>query len=343
MIHPLTPLPRPTLERPAMTCTTRRATLLAAVAFAAATAALPASAQEFPSQPIRLVVPFATGGTTDLLARLVAEGLRARLGQQVVVENKAGAGGNIGAADVARSKPDGHTLLMATPGPLAINQYAYASTGYDAEKQLVAVANVAMVPNVLMASPKSGIKSMADLLARAKAQPGKLNYGSAGNGSSSHLAMELLKAQGQVNLTHIPYKGVAPAMTDLLAGQIDVMFDNLPTAMPMIESGKVVPLGVSVSERVGALLQVPTIAQTLPGFEVGSWFGLVAPAGTPQPAIRKIAAALDDFLQQPATRAAIAKMGATPVGGTPEQFAALIKSEQAKFKGIVQRAGIRIE
>jgi tripartite-type tricarboxylate transporter receptor subunit TctC len=324
----------------------RRRTLLAALggAFTLAGAAhAQAPAPAFPSQPIRIVVPFSTGGTTDLLARLVAEGLRTRLGQNVIVENKAGAGGNIGAAEVARAAPDGHTLLMATPGPLAINQYAYASTGFDAEKQFTAVANVALVPNVLMASTKSGLKTVPELIARAKAAPGKLNYGSAGNGSSSHLAVELLKSLAGVELQHIPYKGVAPAMTDLLAGQIEVMVDNLPTAMPMIESGKVVALGVTVAERVPTLPNVPPIAQTLPGYEVGSWFGLVAPTGTPPAAIRRIAGALDDFLKQPETRAAIAKMGAVPDGGSPEKFAALIKSEQAKFRDIVRRAKIRVE
>lgn len=324
--------------------TTRRSGLMmAALSCVLALSAPAVQAQDYPAQTIRIVVPFAAGGTTDILARLVAEGLRARLGQTVVVDNKAGAGGNIGAAEVARSAPDGYTLLLATPGPLAINKYAYANTGYDAEKQFIAVSNIAMVPNVLLASAQSGLKTIPDLLNRAKAAPGKLNYGSAGMGSTSHLAGELFKSSGKVSITHIPYRGIAPAVNDLMAGQIELLIDNLPTAMPMIEAGKVVALGVTVKDRVATLPNVPAIADTLPGYEVGSWFGLVAPAGTPAPAIQKLARALDEFLKQDSTRARIAKMGAIPDGGSPEKFAALIKAEQTKFREVVKRANIHVE
>ena len=307
------------------------------------TAAAQTAAPSFPNQPIRLIVPFAPGGTTDLLGRLVADGLRDKLGQPVVVENKGGAGGNIGSADVARAAADGYTLLMATPGPMAINQYAYAKMPFDAEKQLMAISNVASVPNVLIASPQSGIQSMADLLARAKAAPGKLTFGSAGIGSTSHLAGELLKQMGQVEMTHVPYKGVAPAKADLLGGQIDVMFDNLPTALPMIESGKVVALGVSVPARVPSIKDVPTIAETLPGYALDSWFGIVAPAGTPAPVARRIAETIAEFVRQPDTRDKIAKMGATPVGSMPDAFAAEVARERTKFKTLVEQAKIRVE
>jgi tripartite-type tricarboxylate transporter receptor subunit TctC len=329
----------PTRPQPA-----RRQLLRGALAAGLAATAGPLLAQaDFPAQTIRIVVPFAAGGTTDLLGRLVAEGLRTKLGQNVVVDNKAGAGGNIGAAEVARSAPNGYTLLLATPGPLAINQYTYASPGYDAERQFTAVSNIAMVPNVLMASQRSGIKSMADLLARAKAAPGSLNYGSAGNGSTSHLAAELIKAMAGVDMVHVPYKGVAPAMNDLIAGQIDLMFDNLPTAMPMIESGKVVPLGVSVKQRVATLPNVPVIADLLPGYEVGSWFGLVAPAGTPDVVLQKLGTAASEFVRSDATRERIAKMGALADGSSPADFGKLIHAEQAKFRDIVKRANIRVE
>jgi len=327
---------------PSPACSRRRI-MLGALCGALALSGAGVMAQDFPSQPIRIVVPFPAGGTTDLLGRLVAEGLRTRLGQNVVVDNKAGAGGNIGAAEVARSAPNGYTLLLATPGPLAINQYTYANPGYDAEKQFVAVSNIALVPNVLLASPQSGLKSVSDVLAAAKASPGKLNYGSAGMGSTSHLAGELLKSSAQVSITHIPYRGIGPAMTDLVGGQIELLFDNLPTAMPMIESGKAVAVGVLTKERLPALPNVPAIAATLPGYELSSWFGLVAPAGTPDTVIRKIASALDDFLKQPATRERVAKMGAIPDGGSPEKFTALIKAEQGKFREIVKRANIRVE
>jgi tripartite-type tricarboxylate transporter receptor subunit TctC len=306
------------------------ATLLFASAFA----------QGYPSQPIRLVVPFAAVGTTDLLGRLVAEGLHKRLDQAVVVDNKAGAGANIGSAEVARAKPDGHTLLMATPGPLAINQYVYANPGFDAEKQLTGVSLVAIVPNVLLASSKSGIRNMAELLARAKASPGRLNYGSAGNGSTSHLAGELVKSMAKVSMTHIPYRGVAPAMNDLIAGQIDVMFDNLPTAMPMIESGKVIPLGVTTASRVTTLPNVPSIATSIPGFELNSWFGIAAPAGTPPPVLNKLAAEIDALLKLDANKERLGKMGAIPVGGTPDEFNRLIRTEQQRFGELVKRAGI---
>lgn len=213
-----------------------------------------------------------------------------------------------------------YTLLLATPGPLAINKYAYANTGYDAEKQFTAVSNIAMVPNVLLASTQSGLKTIPDLLNRAKAAPGKLNYGSAGMGSTSHLAGELFKSSGKVSITHIPYRGIAPAMNDLMAGQIELLIDNLPTAMPMIEAGKVVALGVTVKDRVATLPNVPAIADTLPGYEVGSWFGLVAPAGTPAPVIQKLARALDDFLKQDSTKARIAKMGLFPTAVHPKNL-----------------------
>lgn len=319
---------------------TRRSALLLGVALVAAGVAPSALAQDYPSQPIRLVVPFAAGGTTDLLARLIAEGLHGRLGQTVVVDNKAGAGANIGTADVARAKPDGHTLLMATPGPLAINQYVYANPGFDAEKQLTGVSLVAIVPNVLLASPKSGIKTMADLLAQAKASPGRLNYGSAGNGATSHLAGELVKSMAHVSMTHIPYRGVAPAMNDLIAGQIDVMFDNLPTAMPMIESGKVIPLGVTTLQRVPTLPNVPPIAERIPGYELNSWFGIVAPAGTPQPVLNRLATEIDGFLKLDSTKDRLTRMGAIPMGGAPADFNRLIRAEQTRFGALVKRAGI---
>ena len=295
----------------------------------------------YPNQPIKLIVPFAAGGTTDLLARLIAEGLHGRLGQTVVVENKAGAGANIGSAEVARAKPDGYTLLMATPGPLAINQYVYANPGFDAEKQLTGVSLVAIVPNVLLASPKANIKSMQDLLAQAKASPGKLNYGSAGNGATSHLAGELVKSMAKVSMTHIPYRGVAPAMTDLIADQIEVMFDNLPTAMPMIESGKVIPLGVTTKTRVNTLPNVPPIADSIPGYELNSWFGIVAPAGTPQPVLNKLATEIDAVLKLDNNKERLAKMGAIPAAGTPDDFNRLIRSEQQRFGELVKRAGIK--
>lgn len=319
----------------------RRHIFLVAAAASGLALALPAGAQAYPAQPIKIVVPFAAGGTTDLLARVVGEGLQSRLGQPVVIDNKGGAGGNIGSAEVARARPDGYTLLMATPGPLAINPFVYANPGYDAEKQLTGVSLVANVPNVLLAGPRSGIKSMADLLARAKASPGQLNYGSAGNGSTSHLSGELLKQMAGISMTHIPYRGVAPAMADLMAGQIDIMFDNLPTAMPLIESGKVLPLGVTTSTSQPALPKVPPIAASVRGYELSSWFGIAAPAGTPAPVLARLASEIDDLLKQEATRERLSKMGALPAGGTPDDFNRLIRGEQKRFGELVKRTGIQ--
>lgn len=307
-------------------------------------AAAPALAQDFPKrQAIRMVVPFAAGGTTDVLARLVADGMRAALGQSVVADNKGGAGGNIGAADVARAAADGYTIMMATPGPLAINQYIYPKPGFNAEKDFVAINNVAFVTNVLMASGKSGIKSLAELIEQARRAPGKFSYGSAGVGSTSHLAGEMLKSAAGIDLTHVPYKGVAPAMNDLLGGQIDLMFDNLPTALAHIKEGKVQALGVSSLQPSEALPRVPAIAATLPGYAIESWFGIVGPAGMAPAQLKQLEQAVGDALKNPELRRRIEALGARVDGSGSQGFAAFIKSEQQKFKQLIASANIRME
>ena len=320
----------------------RRALLVGMLCSAIATPVLASSGSDYPNQPIRLVVPFTPGGTTDVLARMVAEGLRASLGQTVVVDNRAGAGGNIGTAEVARAAPNGYTLLMATPGPLAINQYIYANIGFEPEK-LVPVAQVAVVPNVLVASKKSGITNINDLIQRAKAEPGRWNYGSSGVGSTDHLAGELFKRTAKVDVTHVPYKGAAPAMREVMAGQLDLMIDNLPTALPMIENGSVVPIAVTTATRSPALPNVPTIAETLPGYQMSAWFGLIAPAGTPPQVLQKLSVAVNDYLKQGATRERLAKMGVQGAESTPESFAQLVKAERAKFGDIVKSADIKLD
>ena len=244
-----------------------------------------------------------------MLARLLAEELRAVLGQPVLVENKGGAGGNIGAAEVARAAGDGATLMMATPGPLAVNQYLYPKPGYNAEKDFSAINNVAFVANVLMASAQSGIRALRELIDRARAEPGRITYGSAGVGSTSHLAGELLAAAAGIDLTHVPYKGVAPAMNDLLGGQIDLMFDNLPTALAHIQSGKVTALGVSSPTPTTALPDVPAIASRLPGYEIESWFGIVGPASLPPKEVARLEGAIGQALQRPALRQRIEALG----------------------------------
>ncbi|AUT48469.1 ABC transporter substrate-binding protein [Achromobacter sp. AONIH1] len=333
----------PTLA-PAPSLSRRRFSLCMALAAAGLAGPAASRAQDAAKRPpIRLVVPFAAGGTTDVLARLLAEELRAVLGQPVLVENKGGAGGNIGAAEVARAAGDGATLMMATPGPLAVNQYLYPKPGYNAEKDFAAINNVAFVANVLMASAQSGIRALRELIDRARAEPGRITYGSAGVGRTSHLAGELLKAAAGIDLTHVPYKGVAPAMNDLLGGQIDLMFDNLPTALAHIQSGKVTALGVSSPTPATALPDVPAIASRLPGYEIESWFGIVGPASLPPKEVARLEGAIGQALQRPALRQRIEALGARVDGAGSQAYAAFIAAEQRKFKQLIASANIRME
>lgn len=313
-----------------------------AALFAAAVtvfAVLPTSAhaaEPWPTRPIQIVVPFGPGGTTDLLARLVAEGISKELGQTVVVQNKPGAGANIGAAEVARAAPDGYTLLMGTPGPLAINPHIYKDMTFDPAKDFTAVSYVADVPNVLLANPATSIKNIADLLERAKAEPGKLNWGSPGVGSTGHIQLELLKQLTGVDISHVPYKGAAQATTDLIAGHIQFAGDNVPTALENIRAGKVVAMGVASEEELEVLPGVRPVAETVPGYLLPSWFVLVAPAGTPAEITERIADAVDAFQKQEATIERYRSLGAIPVGGKPERLAQHLKSEQERFGKILQ-------
>ncbi|AKQ55004.1 tripartite tricarboxylate transporter substrate binding protein [Bordetella hinzii] len=289
------------------------------------------AAPPWPAGPVKLVVPFAAGGTTDLLARIVAEGLSKGLEQTVIVENKPGAGANIGAAEVARAAPDGYTLLMGTPGPLAINPYIYPKMSFDPARDFAAVSYVADVPNVILTHPASGIKDIPDLLARARREPGKLNWGSPGVGSTGHIALELLKQLAKVDISHVPYKGASQASADLLAGHIELAGDNVPTALENVRAGKLVALGVASQQEIEVLPGVRPVGQTVPGYLLPSWFVIVAPAGTPQPVVDRIAATIDAFERQPATVEKFRALGAVPVGGKPERLAAHLKAEQARY------------
>ncbi len=311
-------------------------------ALAALGTAGPASAA-WPEQPVRLVVPFAAGGTTDLLGRLMAEGLGAELGQSVVVVNKAGAGGSLGASEVAHAQADGYTLLLGTPGTQIINAYVYKKIGYDPVKDFAPVAYVAQVPNVVLTHPGSGLKNMEDLLRTARAEPGRLNWGSPGVGSSGHLALELIKRMGKVDIRHVPYKGASQANNDLLGGQIDLSADNLPTALPLIKAGKLVALGVTSAQPVPAAPGVAAIAQAVPGFELTSWFVVMAPVGTPQPVIDKINAAAQRVLDSPATRERLAALAAQPMGGTPQALAQHLQTEREKYRVLIEGTDIRPE
>ncbi|GKS99243.1 tripartite tricarboxylate transporter substrate binding protein [Acidovorax sp. SUPP3434] len=334
-----------TSVRPSLRFATHRRTLLAAALVVAATAAVPtAFAQAFPNKPITIIVPFAAGGTTDILARVIGQGLSAELGQSVVVDNRAGAGGNIGGQMAARAPADGYTLFMGTVGTHAINAALYKKMPFDPVKDFAPLTRVANVPNLLVANPNQPYKTVQELIAYAKANPGKVNFGSSGSGSSIHLSGELFKSMAKVDMQHVPYKGSAPAVTDLLGNQIGIMFDNMPSAIQHVRSGKLRPIAVTTAKRSPELPDVPTIAEAgVPGYEATSWFGMFAPAGTPAPIVAQLNKALVKVLSQPETKKKLADQGAEPVSETPEQFAAFIQAESAKWGKVVKESGASVD
>lgn len=303
-----------------------------------------ALAQAYPTKPVTIIVPFAAGGTTDILARIIGQALTAELGQSVVVDNRAGAGGNIGGQAAAKAAPDGHTLFMGTVGTHAINASLYKKMPFDPVKDFAPLTRVANVPNLLVANPAQPYKSVKDLIAYAKANPGKVNFGSSGNGSSIHLSGELFKSLAKVDMQHVPYKGSAPAVTDLLGNQIGIMFDNMPSAIQHVRSGKLVPLAVTTAKRSPELPNVPTIAEAgVPGYEATSWFGMFAPAGTPAPVLAKLNAAIVKVLGQPDVKKKINEQGAEVYSETPEQFAAFIQAESVKWGKVVKESGASLD
>ena len=303
-----------------------------------------ALAQAYPTKPVTIIVPFAAGGTTDILARIIGQALTAELGQSVVVDNRAGAGGNIGGQAAAKATPDGHTLFMGTVGTHAINASLYKKMPFDPVKDFAPLTRVANVPNLLVANPAQPYKSVKDLIAYAKANPGKVNFGSSGNGSSIHLSGELFKSLAKVDMQHVPYKGSAPAVTDLLGNQIGIMFDNMPSAIPHVRSGKLVPLAVTTAKRSPELPNVPTIAEAgVPGYEATSWFGMFAPEGTPAPVLAKLNAAIVKVLAQPDVKKKINEQGAEVYSETPEQFAAFIQAESVKWGKVVKESGASLD
>ncbi|OGB14964.1 MAG: MFS transporter [Burkholderiales bacterium RIFCSPLOWO2_12_67_14] len=337
--------PRPPSPR------TRRRQLIA-LATLGATALLPglATAQgAWPSRPVRIVVPFAPGGTTDILARVLAPELSKALGQPVVVDNRGGAGGNIGADLVAKAPGDGHTLLMGTVGTHGINKSLYASLPYDPQKDFAPITLVAGVPNVMVMNAKRaqelGIQSVPEFVRYAKAHPGQLNMASSGNGTSIHLAGELFKARTGIFMTHIPYRGSGPALKDLIGGQMDVMFDNLPSAMPHIQSGNLKAFAVTSAVRSDSMPELPTVAEAgaLPGFEASSWFGLLAPAGTPPEIVNRLQQETTKALNLPAVKARLLSLGAIPGGDTPQAFARQIEAEISKWAPVVKASGAKVD
>jgi tripartite-type tricarboxylate transporter receptor subunit TctC len=300
-------------------------------------------AQAFPSKLVRIVVPFAAGGTTDVVTRSISKELTEAWKVPVVVDNRPGAGGNIGAEQVARSTPDGHTLLMATVATHGINKSLYAKLPFDPVKDFTPISLVASTPSVLLVNSSVAANSVAELVAHAKAHPRALHYGSAGNGSSHHLAAQMLAAHAGVQLVHVPYKGTAAALTDLLAGEIQMVIDTLPSASPHLKAGRVKALAVTSVQRYPLLPNVPPVGETLRGFEVGSWYGLLAPAGTPTAIVAKLGEDVARILKRPDVQERLLNQGAQPVGGTPTQFADHIEAELKKWAVVVKESGARVD
>ena len=314
--------------------------------------ALPVAAQvAWPSKPVKIVVPFAPGGTTDILARAMAPELSKAFGQQFVVENRAGAGGNIGADVVAKSSPDGYTLLMGTVGTHGINKALFSKLTYDPQKDFAPITLVAGVPNVMIVNAEkakaAGINNVADFIRAAKVTPGKFNMASSGNGTSIHLSGELFKTMSGTFMTHFPYTGSGPALLAMVGGDMDVMFDNLPSSMQLIKSGKLKALAVTSSQRSAALPDVPTVEQaggpSLKGFDASSWFGLLAPAGTPPDIVNRIQQEVAKSLSTPAIKEKLLAQGAIPGGDTPQHFTAFINDEHRKWAQVVKASGAKVD
>jgi tripartite-type tricarboxylate transporter receptor subunit TctC len=329
--------------------TRRRAFTFALGAMALGTGLLttaPASLAQtaYPTKTITIVVPFPAGGTTDILARILGQYMGTALGQPLIVDNRAGAGGNIGGQVAARAPADGYTLFMGTVGTHAINAGLYKKMPFDPVKDFAPLTRVAMVPNVLVANPSQPFKTVPELIAYAKVNPGKVTYGSSGNGSSIHLSGELFKTMAKVDMVHVPYKGSAPAVNDLLGGQIAIMFDNLPSALPHIKAGKLRAIAVTSAKRSPELPNVPTIAESgVPGYEATSWFGMFAPAATPPAIVAQLNAVIVKALNDPEIKKRISEQGAEVHPETPAEFAAYIQKESAKWGKVVRDSGASLD
>jgi tripartite-type tricarboxylate transporter receptor subunit TctC len=315
---------------------------VAILAAAAAGAGL-CNAQNYPARPMRFLVGFPPGGTSDILARTIGQKLADAVGQQVVIENRPGAGGNIGAEAAAKSAPDGYTIFMSTTSQ-AISVSLYSKLNYDLVRDFAPVIQAVNYTNLLVVHPSLPVKSVKELIALAKAKPGQLNYGTAGNGTPPHMTGELFKSYTGVNLQHVPYKGGAPAIADLLGGQITIMFDNVPPLLPHVQAGKMRPLAVTSLKRISVLRDVPTLDEAgLKGFDSVAWNGVLAPAGTPKEIVARLNAEILRILGMPDVRERLSSQGADPVGGTPEQFAALIRDEIRKWAKVVKDSGAKVD
>lgn len=301
-------------------------------------------AEVYPSKPIRIVAPFPPGGPADILSRIIGHKLSQSWGQQVIVDNRPGAGGNIGADLVAKAAPDGYTLLLGFVGTHAINASLYAKMPYDNVKDFEPVSQIAAVTIVLVVHPSVPALSIKELIALAKSKPGQLTFGSPGNGTPQHLAGQLFNTMADVDMLHVPYKGAVPALTDLLGGQVSMIFSSMPPALPLVKTGKIRALGVTSATRSPAAPAIPTITESgLPGYEVNNWYGILAPRGTPKEIVSKLNAEIVKILNMPDVKESLAVQGAEPVSGTPEQFAAYIKEETEKWAKIVKYSGARLD
>ena len=306
--------------------------------------ALPAAAQDWPNKPIKFIVPFATGGSTDVLTRLLCEQLTAELKVPCVVDNKGGAGGNLGGAAVAVAAPDGYTFLVSAPGVLAYNKLIYRDMPFDPDKELDPFCLYAFQPNVLVVNPKLPVQSVKELIAYAREHPHQLNYASGGVGSTSHVAGELFRTMAGLEWQNVPYRGTGPSLVDLLVGQVQLTIDNLPAILPQIKSGGVRALAISTAERWPALPDLPTIAEAgLPGYAAISWQMVAAPAGTPRPIIDRMAAAITKSAHDPAFKARVAETGAATAGGTVDEARAFVKQEAVKWREVVLKSGAKAD
>jgi tripartite-type tricarboxylate transporter receptor subunit TctC len=314
------------------------------MALAALAAPAGLAAEPFPARPIRFVVPYPPGGPLDTVARLLGQKVAASVKQPVVVDNVPGAGGNIGAGAVARAAPDGYTILMGAVATHAINPTLYPALPYDPDRDFIAVTQVASTPNVLVVNPAVQARSVAEFIALARSQPGKLNFGSGSTGSAGHLAGELFKSMAGVDMVHIPYKGAAAAMQDLVGGRVDAMFDNLASSLSQVKGGRIRALAVTTARRSELAPELPTIAESgLPGFDISTWFGVFVPAGTPGPVVDRLHAEFIQALAATDVREKMLNLGAEPVGNTPRQFASYVRSEAAKYAKLVTASGAKVD
>jgi tripartite-type tricarboxylate transporter receptor subunit TctC len=318
-----------------------RSTVLVALCAVAPVAAYAADA--WPTRPVRMIVAYPPGGGTDIVGRVMAQKLTETLGHTVVIDNRGGASGNIGSELAARANPDGYTLLMGNVAPNAINVSLFKKLAFDPVKDFTPVSLVAITPNILVVNPTVPVKTVKDLVALAKAKPGVLNFPSAGVGSSSHLAGELLKILAKVDMVHVPYKGGGPALVDTISGQMQLMFATMPAAMPHVKSGKVRPIAVTTEKRSQTMPELPTIGESVKGYEASTWYGLLAPAGTPAAIVTRLHQDTVKILAMPDMREKLGAQGIEPVGGTPAEFGAYIKSEISKWGRVIREAGIKAE